>query len=174
MLSSGPWQGALTNAVVSGMVFLFLMILALISAFFNWMPLFTIIFLLLGFALIIFLIPTFLNLSREFFKNALFLLVIHITVTILAFALHYKVAGLIDPSAKVSHDFLDAVYFSITTFTTLGYGDFRPIPEIRLVTSMEALAGMISMAIGASLLWLLCNENIIPKEMAFFDGDRRH
>lgn len=33
---------------------------------------------------------------------------------------------------------------------------------------------MVSMAIGASLIWLWCQENIFPKEMAFFDGDRRH
>ena len=30
------------------------------------------------------------------------------------------------------------------------------------------------MAIGASLIWLWCQENLIPKEMTYFDADRRH
>jgi len=33
---------------------------------------------------------------------------------------------------------------------------------------------MVSMAIGTALIWFWCQENMIPKEMALFDGNRRH
>lgn len=41
----------------------------------------------------------------------------------------------------------DAIYFSITTFTTLGYGDMSPIGSCRLITSLQALLGLLT--IGA-------------------------
>tara|TARA_R110002074_G_C12558390_1_gene667575 strand:- start:12056 stop:12556 length:501 start_codon:yes stop_codon:yes gene_type:complete len=99
---------------------------------------------------------------------------VHITITIISFALHYQSTGLLNSSGYFPPSFYDSVYFSLTSFTTLGYGDFQPLPNYRLTTSIEALSGMVSMAIGASLIWLWCQENIFPKEMAFFDGDRRH
>ena len=45
---------------------------------------------------------------------------------------------------------------------------------MRLATSVEAFAGMTSVVLGISLIWLWCEENLVPKEMAFFDGNRRH
>lgn len=35
----------------------------------------------------------------------------------------------------------DALYFSILTFTTLGYGDIQPLPGYRLIAALEALYG---------------------------------
>jgi len=45
--------------------------------------------------------------------------------------------------------FLDYLYFSIVTFTTLGYGDIRPlaVPWARLVSSMEAFMGAFMIAL---------------------------
>jgi voltage-gated potassium channel Kch len=39
--------------------------------------------------------------------------------------------------------FKDALYFSIVTFTTLGYGDVVPKPPFRILAASEALAGLI-------------------------------
>jgi hypothetical protein len=178
LFHGATWQEALGAAFISVVIFAVAMLLSLacgyFSDYFNWAPAITGIFLLIGFFVIISLIPLLLNLSRSFFVFIIVLLAVHITVTILSFALHYKSAGLISDSGEFLPEFSDALYFSVTTFTTLGYGDFQPLPSMRLVTSMEALAGMVSMAIGASLIWLWCQENMIPKEMAFFDGNRRH
>jgi len=37
--------------------------------------------------------------------------------------------------------FVDSLYFSLVTFTTLGYGDFHPIGAMRFLASFEALLG---------------------------------
>ena len=38
-----------------------------------------------------------------------------------------------------------ALYFSTTTFTTVGYGDFSPLGGLRVITSIEAFLGIFSM-----------------------------
>ena len=175
MLTHGlPWQGVLAWAGMRCVVFAVAMLLSLLSGYFDWWVLVTAICLAIGFSIIIQLIPTMLNLSRSFFTFLASLFLIHILVTLIAFAFHYKFAGLIGPSGFSAPSFRDALYFSVTTFTTLGYGDLRPIPEMRLATSVEAFAGMTSVVLGISLIWLWCEENLVPKEMAFFDGNRRH
>ena len=41
---------------------------------------------------------------------------------------------------------LDYLYFSVVTFTTLGYGDLRPLGYMRLVAGSEAIIGVILMS----------------------------
>lgn len=38
--------------------------------------------------------------------------------------------------------FLEALYFSVITFTTVGYGDFTPVGLTRVVVTIEALSGI--------------------------------
>lgn len=52
-------------------------------------------------------------------------------------------------------DRFDSLYFSITTFTTLGYGDFSPLPENRLMAGGEALLGYIMLGVFVSILFSL-------------------
>ncbi len=175
MLTHGvPWQAVMSYAVQLFVVFFATMALSIISGFFGWYSIFTLIFIGIGVLVIVATIPLLMNLSRSFFIYIFALLISHVTSTIISFAFHYMDSGLIGPSGGFIPKFYDAVYFSITTFTTLGYGDLQPVPDQRLTTSIEALIGMVSMAIGASLIWLWCQENLVPKEMAFFDGNRRH
>jgi len=44
-------------------------------------------------------------------------------------------------------DYWNNLYFSAVTFTTLGYGDFRPIGKIRVLASIEALLGIFFIAL---------------------------
>lgn len=46
----------------------------------------------------------------------------------------------------------DAYYFSIVTFTTLGYGDFTPKENLRLIFASEAITGYIFFAILIGLI----------------------
>ncbi len=48
--------------------------------------------------------------------------------------------------------FLNAAYFSVTTWTTLGYGDFVPPQRIRHITSIQAMLGFIGMGIWIATL----------------------
>jgi hypothetical protein len=47
----------------------------------------------------------------------------------------------------------DFIYFSYTTYTTLGYGEIQPIGYCRLITSLEAMMGLIFVAYVAALFF---------------------
>jgi hypothetical protein len=77
---------------------------------------------------------------------------------LLFFASVYRAYGVIDTSDQAeTHDPLTCIYFSIVTWTTLGYGDFRPTPDDRFSAATEALVGYIVMAIMISGLtaWII-------------------
>lgn len=44
-------------------------------------------------------------------------------------------------------EFLNAVYFSVVTFTTLGYGDISPVGMARFIAALEAFLGSFTMAL---------------------------
>ena len=73
---------------------------------------------------------------------------------ILLYALIYRYLGLIDDTVK-TQDPTTCLYFSIVTWTTLGYGDVRPSIEARLWAASEALVGHLWMAIfiGVLAIW---------------------
>jgi len=48
---------------------------------------------------------------------------------------------------------MDCVYFSFTTFTTLGFGDIEPIGDLRYLTGIEALTGLVLITWTASFLY---------------------
>lgn len=49
---------------------------------------------------------------------------------------------------------LDCVYYSFTTFTTLGFGDIVPHGDIRYLTGIESLTGLVLITWTASFLYL--------------------
>lgn len=49
---------------------------------------------------------------------------------------------------------MDCVYFSFTTFTTLGFGDIEPNGLIRFLTGIESLTGLVLITWTASYLFL--------------------
>ncbi len=70
---------------------------------------------------------------------------------IFIFAYFYYFYGLKGLEGVVKNDYLISLYFSIVTWTTLGYGDFSPMPDIRFIASFEALLGQIYMALLTGL-----------------------
>jgi len=52
------------------------------------------------------------------------------------------------------------MYFSIVTWTNLGYGDLQPLPAIRWVAAFEAVCGYIFMGILVSLLFSLLTKTV--------------
>ncbi len=49
---------------------------------------------------------------------------------------------------------MDCAYYSFTTFTTLGFGDIQPVGDIRYLTGIESLTGLVLITWTASFLFL--------------------
>lgn len=49
---------------------------------------------------------------------------------------------------------LDCVYFSFTTYTTLGTGDIEPMGDLRFLTGLESLTGLVLITWSASFVYL--------------------
>ena len=52
----------------------------------------------------------------------------------------------------ITGDFWLAIFFSIVTWTTLGYGDFKPSSDVRGFAAAEALFGYLVMAVLIGLI----------------------
>jgi hypothetical protein len=49
---------------------------------------------------------------------------------------------------------LDCAYFSFTMYTTLGTGDIAPVGDLRFLTGLESLTGLVLITWTASFLYL--------------------
>lgn len=49
---------------------------------------------------------------------------------------------------------LDCVYFSLTSYTTLGFGDIAPTGNLRFLAGFESLTGLVLITWSASFLYL--------------------
>ena len=78
-----------------------------------------------------------------------------IEVWIFAFAyfLLNKREGWGELSGNYAGSFMDSVYFSFTTFTTLGYGDIEPHGNLRFMAGIESLTGLVLITWTASFLY---------------------
>jgi hypothetical protein len=68
------------------------------------------------------------------------------------YAVIYRFSGLIDDTTPVTSP-SDFLYFSIVTWTTLGYGDLKPTQLSRMFAASEALLGYIAMGLYLSLVF---------------------
>lgn len=73
------------------------------------------------------------------------LLALH-AVEIVAYAILYSGLG------QFPGDFETALYFSASTFTTLGYGDVIPAPDHRLLAGIEGVMGLILIGWSTAIL----------------------
>lgn len=64
---------------------------------------------------------------------------------------HWQVWGYLQGNFDAS--LLDCVYFSYTTFTTLGTGDITPHGQIRHLVGLESLTGLLLITWTASFLY---------------------
>ena len=80
----------------------------------------------------------------------------YIFFSIFVYSILYYKNGLIVNGEFKEIDLLTAIYFSGTTWTTIGYGEIVAPSEIRLLTTIEAINSYFAMAILMSLiiLWL--------------------
>ena len=69
------------------------------------------------------------------------------------FVMHHTVGwGLL--TGNFDGSLLDCVYFSFSTFTTVGYGDIEPVGNLRFLTGIEGLMGLVLVSWSASFLFM--------------------
>ncbi len=57
-------------------------------------------------------------------------------------------------SGNYDGSLMDSVYFSFTTYTTLGFGDITPFGHLRHLVGIEALTGLVLITWSASFLFI--------------------
>lgn len=72
----------------------------------------------------------------------------------LAYYLMANAAGWGTLSGNVDGSLMDCVYFSFTTYTTIGFGDIAPNGNLKYLTGLEALTGLVLITWTASFLFL--------------------
>jgi hypothetical protein len=60
-----------------------------------------------------------------------------------------ELAGMVDQNA-----FRDFIYYSMVSYTTLGFGDIYPTDGLRIITGVEALTGLLMITWSASFTFL--------------------
>jgi Ion channel len=64
----------------------------------------------------------------------------------------YKYLGIIDPNGLLVKQPRTCFYFSIVTYTTLGYGDYKPSEQAQLFAASEAILGYILFGVFIGVL----------------------
>ncbi len=167
-----PWQVVITGAMLMCIAYLLSVTAGLVAGYFGVASM-VVVSQAIGLLLVLMLVPVLLNLSRSFYGVLLLIYLSFVMTSILQYALVFQHHGLIS-SAGRTRLFTDAIYFSVTTWTTLGYGDLLVEPHMRLATSAEALTGTVSIALGVSFFWLYVTEQLVPRDRALLDGRMLH
>lgn len=61
-------------------------------------------------------------------------------------------------TGETEGDIWDFIYFSSTSYTTLGFGDIHPIGPLRIVTAIESLLGLVLITWSASYTYITMRE----------------
>ena len=79
-----------------------------------------------------------------------------IEVWVFAFAYYFmhKADGWGYLEGSFNGSLLDCIYFSFTTYTTLGFGDILPVGDLRYLTGIESLAGLVLITWTASFIFI--------------------
>ncbi|MEX4002061.1 potassium channel family protein [Paraburkholderia sp. EG285A] len=75
-----------------------------------------------------------------------------LSMTVWTYSDIYMRIGIVEGASTVVHDRESALYFSIITFTTVGYGDYHPTLDGRMVAATEALTGYVFFGVFISML----------------------
>lgn len=77
-----------------------------------------------------------------------------IPLLLVIFAAGYYLIGIDDPASfSESMSRLDAMYFTLTTFTTVGFGDITPVsPQARAVTTTQMVVNLLVLGVGVRVI----------------------
>lgn len=96
-------------------------------------------------------------------RAVVLLLAFAVLAGIVNHALYYMQLGLLSTgSQQVFYpQWSDALYFSVVTFTTLGYGDMAPREEYRLVAAFQAIYGYLFLGALVGMLVTVFNRRTL-------------
>ncbi|MDX1678476.1 potassium channel family protein [Arsukibacterium sp.] len=84
---------------------------------------------------------------------------IEIWVFALAYYLMHRADGWGELSGNSDGSLMDCVYFSFTVYSTVGFGDIAPLGELRYLTGIESLTGLVLITWTASFLFIEMQRN---------------
>lgn len=79
---------------------------------------------------------------------------IEVAMFALAYYLMHHHPGFGSIEGAFDGSFLDSLYFSYTIYTTVGFGDIFPLGELRFLTGIESLTGLVLITWTASFLYV--------------------
>lgn len=79
-----------------------------------------------------------------------------IEIWLFGFAFYFMIAagGFGTLEGNFDGNLLDCVYFSFTSYTTLGYGDIVPRGDLRFLAGLEAITGLSLITWSASFMFM--------------------
>ena len=78
--------------------------------------------------------------------------------------IYQNIGGIVDDSGNSVTDTFTCIYFSIVTFTTLGYGDLHPVGTARAIAAAEALLGYLCMGLLIGVVVFLLTRRYFERE----------
>ncbi|WP_235357450.1 potassium channel family protein [Arsukibacterium sp. MJ3] len=86
--------------------------------------------------------------------SALIAHVIEIWLFALAYYFKHKAEGWGELTGNFDGSLMDCMYFSFTVFSTVGFGDIAPTGDLRYLTGIESLTGLVLITWTASFLFI--------------------
>jgi Ion channel len=80
--------------------------------------------------------------------------IIEVCIFGLAFYLMIRYGDFGSLDGRFDGSLTDAVYFSFTNYTTVGYGDIEPSGQLRFLAGMEAITGLSLITWSASFMFM--------------------
>ncbi len=117
------------------------------------------------FILLFWSIPLKLNWSSNLYGHLLWRFLSFLAFMLLVYAICYHKVGF-ERADGTRPSFMEAIYFSVTSFTTVQCGEFRPLPPSRLLVCIESLMGLVAFVpFFAAFGWLYCQNRLWPQSL---------
>lgn len=88
--------------------------------------------------------------------TALFLMLLHFLEILIWAAVYLAI-----PEIRQLANFEEAIYFSMVTYATLGYGDIVLEPQWRIMGGLEAMSGILLFGWSTAMLFLIVQRIIV-------------
>lgn len=86
--------------------------------------------------------------------GALFAHIIEIWLFAFAFYLKIQTNYFGSLEGNFNHTLMDCSYFSFTSYTSLGFGDIKPVGDLRFLAGLESLTGLVLISWTASFMFI--------------------